>query len=67
VVNVQRAFLNGRFRDGEQFHFKIPEEFKDKYNNDSVLKLNLTIYEVKQAPTAFWNEFLKFTLGYDLH
>jgi Reverse transcriptase (RNA-dependent DNA polymerase) len=60
VVDVQGAFLNGHFQEEETLYLKIPEGFEDKYDkNSQVLKLNRTIYGLKQAATAFWSALLK--------
>jgi Reverse transcriptase (RNA-dependent DNA polymerase) len=40
VVNVQGAFLNGRFEARERLFLKIPERFESKYSDQQVLKLN---------------------------
>ena len=44
VIDVQGAFLNGRFEAGERLFLHIPDGFKDRYNSNCVLKLNRTIY-----------------------
>jgi Reverse transcriptase (RNA-dependent DNA polymerase) len=59
VIDIQGAFLIGRFNDEEDLYMKVPQGFEDKYNKNSVLKLNRTIYGLKQAANAFWSELLK--------
>jgi Reverse transcriptase (RNA-dependent DNA polymerase) len=59
IVNVQGAFLNGRFGSEEKLYLQIPKGFEDKYNNDQVLFLKRTIYGLKQAAQAFWVEPLQ--------
>ena len=59
VIDVQGAFLNGRFADGEQLYLKVPEGFENHYTEDVVLRLKRTIYGLKQAAYAFWRELLK--------
>ena len=59
VVDVQGAFLNGRFADGEVLYMAVPEGFEQHYGCDVVLRLKRTIYGLKQAAYAFWIELLK--------
>jgi hypothetical protein len=59
VLDVQGAFLNGQFEDGEELFMQVPEGFKRHYPGDIVLKLQCTIYGLKQAAYAFWRELLK--------
>jgi len=58
VIDVQGAFLNGRFSENEELYLKIPEGFERYYEKNNVLKLNRTIYGLKQAANAFWKELL---------
>ena len=58
VVDVQGAFLIGRFGNEEELFMKVPQVFENKFNDDVVLKLNRTIYGLKQAASAFWSELL---------
>jgi hypothetical protein len=59
VIDVQGAFLNGRFDAGEELYLRVPEGFEDLYPSTTVLKLRRTIYGLKQAAYAFWIELLK--------
>ena len=59
VLDVQGAFLNGRFEDGEELFMQVPEGFERYYPGNVVLKLRRTIYGLKQAAYAFWRELLK--------
>ena len=59
VIDVQGAFLNGRFEAGERLFLKIPEGLEHKYNSNQVLRLNCTIYGLKQSAQEFWTELLK--------
>jgi Reverse transcriptase (RNA-dependent DNA polymerase) len=59
VIDVQGAFLIGRSNDKEDLYMKVLQGFEDKYDKNSVLKLNRTIYGLKQAASAFWSELLK--------
>jgi hypothetical protein len=58
VVDVQGAFLNGRFADEEVLFMEIPEGFERHYGRNTVLRLKRTIYGLKQAAFAFWKELL---------
>jgi Reverse transcriptase (RNA-dependent DNA polymerase) len=59
VVDVKGAFLNGRFDKGEELFLKVPQGFEQFYKEWQVLKLNRTIYGLKQAAQAFWTELLR--------
>jgi Reverse transcriptase (RNA-dependent DNA polymerase) len=59
VVDINGAFLNGRFEKGETLYLKIPEGLEIFYKSLQVLKLNRTIYGLKQSAQAFWSELLK--------
>ena len=58
VVNVQGAFLNGRFADKEVLFMEVQEGFERHYGRNTVLRLKRTIYGLKQAAFAFWKELL---------
>ena len=59
VVDVQGAFLNGRFGDNEHLYLEIPDGFKKYYDKTKLLKLNCTIYGLKQSAQEFWSELIK--------
>jgi Reverse transcriptase (RNA-dependent DNA polymerase) len=59
VVDAKGAFLNGRFDKGEELFLKIPQGFEQFYKELQVLKLNRTIYCLKQAAQAFWTELTR--------
>ena len=58
VIDVKGAFLKGRFNDGEEMYLQIPQGFEKHYDTGIVLKLQRTIYGLKQAALAFWRELL---------
>jgi Reverse transcriptase (RNA-dependent DNA polymerase) len=58
VVNMRGAFLKGRFANGEEMYLKVPEGFQKFYKKGVVLKLERTIYGLKQVAYAFWKELL---------
>jgi Reverse transcriptase (RNA-dependent DNA polymerase) len=58
VIDVKGAFLKSQFNDGEEMYLQIPQGFEIYYNTGIVLKLQCTIYGLKQAALAFWRELL---------
>jgi Reverse transcriptase (RNA-dependent DNA polymerase) len=58
VIDVKGAFLKGRFNDGEEMYLQIPKGFEKYYDTGITLKLQRTIYGLKQAVLAFWRELL---------
>jgi Reverse transcriptase (RNA-dependent DNA polymerase) len=58
--------INGRFEKNKRLYLKIPEGFEQHYKDTQVLKLNRTIYGLKQSAQAFWSELLKAmkTMGF---
>jgi hypothetical protein len=59
VVDVQGAFLNGEFEDGEQIYMTVPDGFKRYYDPKKyVLLLRRTLYGLIQAALAFWRKLV---------
>ena len=58
VLDVQGAFLNGEFEDGEIIYMKVPQGFKKYYPGNVVLQLMKTIYGLIQAALAFWRKLV---------
>ena len=58
LVDVQGAFLIGRFGNEDELFIKVPQGFENNFNKDVVLNLNRTIYGLKQAASTFWSELL---------
>jgi hypothetical protein len=50
--------LKGRSKNGEEMYLQIPQGFEIYYEKGTVLKLQRTIYGLKQAELAFWCELL---------
>jgi hypothetical protein len=48
VVDVQGAFLNGRFADKAVLFMEVPEGFERHYGRNTVLRLMRTIYGLKR-------------------
>jgi Reverse transcriptase (RNA-dependent DNA polymerase) len=60
LIDINGALLNSRFgRKNKGLYLKIPEGFEQQYKDTQVLKLNRTIYGLKQSAQAFWSELLK--------
>jgi hypothetical protein len=58
VVDVERAFLHGKFDIGEKIYIKIPLGFEEFYDNNTVLLLKKCLYGLKQAGMAFYRKLL---------
>jgi hypothetical protein len=66
LCDVKGAFLHGEFEDNEVIYIHVPEGFEKHYQKGEVLRLNKTIYGLKQSAAAFWRELLKAmqSMGY---
>ena len=55
VVDVEGAFLQGRFTDGEVLHMEVLDGMTQYYGDraDTVLLLNVPLYGTKQAAHCF--------------
>ena len=49
--DVTAAFLHGRLEENEEIYLEMPRGFKQE---GKCLKLNSTIYGLRQSPRAFW-------------
>jgi Reverse transcriptase (RNA-dependent DNA polymerase) len=58
VIDNKGAFLKVRFNDGEEMYLQIPQGFEKYFDTGIVLKLQRTIYGLKQSALAFWRELL---------
>ena len=56
LLDVQGAFLNGRFQRDEELYVEVPQGFEEYYPKNVLLKLLRTIYGLKQAAMQFWRE-----------
>jgi hypothetical protein len=59
IVDVEGAFLLGRFENGERILVKVPEPFRKWYPSYVLLWLFRTIYGTKQAAMTFWKQACK--------
>ena len=66
IVDVNRAFLLGEFRENEHIYMKIPKGFEKFYSPDILLYLRKALYGVKNAANAFWRLLLRImnSMGY---
>eukprot|EP00957_Ditylum_brightwellii_P113579 8659520-Ditylum_brightwellii.AAC.1 len=58
LLDVQGAFLNGQFQNGEQLYMYVPQGFERFYPLNVLLLLLRTIYGLKQAAMQFWRALL---------
>ena len=61
VVDVEGAFLQGKFTDGEKLYIEITDSMEKFYGTqkDNVLLLNMPIYGTKQAASCFYKTLVK--------
>ena len=58
-MDVEGAFLQGEFDDGEELYIKVPDGWEEFYPGDVVLKVNVPIYGMKHAGSCFYKTFVK--------
>jgi hypothetical protein len=61
IIDVEGAFLQGKFTNGEQMHIDVPDGMEKFYGSreDVVLLLNVPIYGTKQAAHCFYQTLVK--------
>jgi hypothetical protein len=57
IIDVEGAFLQGCFANGEEFYIEVPDGFHKWYERDVVLRMNVPLYGTKQAAYCFFNTF----------
>ena len=57
--DVQGAFLNGMFSNGEKIYMEVPQGFEKYYDDDEVLLLTKTIYGLTQSAYEYYMVWLK--------
>ncbi|GKD29226.1 retrovirus-related pol polyprotein from transposon TNT 1-94, partial [Tanacetum coccineum] len=60
-IDVEIAFLNGILR--EEVYVSKPDGFVDPENPNHVYKLKKSLYDLKQAPLAWYDLLLSFILS----
>lgn len=59
IVDVEGAFLQGEFTDGEVMYIYVPEGWEKFYDDDVVLRMNVPIYGTRQAAACFYKKLVK--------
>lgn len=61
IIDVEGAFLQGRFRNGEVMYCEVPDGMEPFYGSrhDTVLLMNVPIYGTKQAANCFYETLVK--------
>jgi hypothetical protein len=59
VLDVEGAFLQGKFKDGEELYMSIPQGWEEFYPGDVVLRMNVPIYGTKQAGACFYRTLVE--------
>jgi Reverse transcriptase (RNA-dependent DNA polymerase) len=54
IVDVNGAFLHGKFKDKHKMYMAVPKGFEKYYSSGMVLLLLKTLYGTKQAALQFW-------------
>ena len=54
VIDVDGAFLQGKFTNGEVLYMGIPDRFEEYYGDNEALRMNVHIYGTKQAAHCFY-------------
>nr|GEU81842.1 putative ribonuclease H-like domain-containing protein [Tanacetum cinerariifolium] len=60
-MDAKTTFLYGPLK--EEVYVNQPDGFVDPYHPDQVYRLKKALYELKQAPRAWYNKFSKFLLS----
>jgi hypothetical protein len=57
IINVEGAFLQGRFTNGEELYIEVPDGFHEWYEGNVVLCMNVPLFGTKQAAYCFFKTF----------
>ena len=49
IIDVEGAFLQGHFMNGEELYIEVLDGFQEWYESDVVLCMNIPLYGIKQA------------------
>ena len=59
VIDIEGAFIQGRFRNDQELFIDIPEGFEQYHEGDVVLWLNDPIYGTKQTAACFYKALVE--------
>ena len=59
ILDVEGAFLQGQFENGEELYIEVPDGFEKCYPRNVVLRMNVPMYGTKQAAYCFFKTFAK--------
>jgi hypothetical protein len=61
VIDVEGAFLQGKFQNGEEMYMEVPDGMEQYYGSrkDVVLRMMVPIYGTKQAAECFYKKLVK--------
>jgi len=65
IINIEGAFLQGCFANGEELSIEVPDGFHKWYKGDIVLRMNVPLYGTKQAAYCFFKIFALRIKKYD--
>ena len=54
IIDVEGAFLQGQFVNGEELYIEVPDGFQEWYPGEVVLRMNVPLYGTKQAAYCFF-------------
>ena len=57
IINVEGAFLDRCFTDGEELYIEVPDGFHEWYEGKVVLCMNVPLYGTNHAANCFFKMF----------
>ena len=57
IIDIEGAFLQGCFANGEELSIEVPDGFQEWYGGDIILHMNVPLYSTKQAAYCFFKSF----------
>ena len=57
IIDVEGAFVQGQFSNGEELYIEVLDGFHEWYQGDFVLCMNVPLYGTKQAAYCFLKTF----------
>jgi hypothetical protein len=57
IIDIEGAFLQGRFANGEELYIEVPDGFHKWYEGNVVLRMNVPLYGTKQIAYCFFKTF----------